>query len=81
MIYNEQELASTEAQLSRLERALAALKAAVYPKSPERFFLMAEAYVDEIQKLRQEIDDFIGLTLLIQHETRTTPQLDHRQPD
>jgi hypothetical protein len=75
MIQNEGQLKLTETQLARLERALAALKAEVYPKSPERFFLLAEAYVDEIRKLRQEIDDFIGLTLLQQHEALSVPQM------
>ena len=75
MIQNEQQLKMTEEQLARLERALAGLKAEVYPKSPERFFLMAEAYVDEIRKFRQEIDDFIGLTLLQEYEAQPTTQV------
>jgi hypothetical protein len=75
MIQHEQQLKLTEEQLARLERALAGLKAEVYPKNSERFFLMAEAYVDAIRQLRREIDDFIGLTLLQERETLSVPQM------
>ncbi len=61
MIANERELQRTKEQRARLEDALAELRQQVYPQSLQRFRLMAESYIDEIEKLRNRIDEYLGI--------------------
>lgn len=63
MIANDAELQQTRNQLSQLEHAIAELRDHVYVQNPERFRLMAESYLDEIEKLRTRIDEYIGVEL------------------
>jgi hypothetical protein len=64
MIRTAEELAAVQAQLGRAETALQAIRDEVLPKSKERFLLMAESYVDMIQHLRAEIDEYLGVDLV-----------------
>jgi len=64
MIKNEAQLKLTHEQLSRLESALSSLKSEIYPTNPELFFVMAEGYVEHIMRLRKEIDDYTGISLV-----------------
>ena len=58
MIANEAELQQAQEYLAGIEEALATLKRKIYPRSPERFAVMAEACVDEIARLRADIDEY-----------------------
>jgi hypothetical protein len=60
---DEAELHLTRSHLSRLEEAIAELRARVYPQNPERFNLMAESYLNEIKRLRARIDVLTGVEL------------------
>ncbi len=61
MIRNPDELIVVQDQLGRLERALQSLRAEVLPHSEERYWLMAEMYVDTIRELRDQVDAYLGL--------------------
>ncbi|MBI5640487.1 MAG: hypothetical protein HZA17_08690 [Nitrospirae bacterium] len=61
MILNDRQLTQTREALNRLEDDLISLQREVYPINPERFHLMAEAYVDHIIELRSQIDEYIGV--------------------
>ncbi len=62
MITSENDLRITREQLGRVEAALLSLKETVKPNSVARFLLLAEGYVDQIEELRREIDDYLGVT-------------------
>jgi hypothetical protein len=61
MITNDEQLNQAVDQLVNMYRALAALRAEVLPISPRHFALLAEGPRDEIRRLQQEIDAYIGL--------------------
>jgi len=61
MITDDRQLKQTQQELDRLEEDLMSLQREVYPVNPERFHLMAEAYVDHIIELRSQIDEYIGV--------------------
>lgn len=61
MIVDEVELQRTRTQVAELETALADLRRRVYGPSPERFRLMSESYLHEIEMLRDRIDDYLGI--------------------
>jgi hypothetical protein len=65
MITNDGELALTRLQLGRVERALGALREDVLPQNEERYRLMAEPYVDQIDELRAEIDAYVRANDLV----------------
>jgi hypothetical protein len=56
MIHNDSELQLTLEQLSKMHRLLASLRADFEKGNPKRFALYAEGPLEEIKKLRQEID-------------------------
>jgi len=62
MIENDAQLQQTREVLQAIEAALAALKLRVEPSNPELFRAMAESYVDDILRLRGDIDAFIGVS-------------------
>jgi len=62
MIANDVELGRTRVQLIELETALADLKRRVYDLNRERFHLMSESYLSEIEMLRSRIDEYLGVT-------------------
>lgn len=61
MIANDMELEHTREQIVRLETALAELRARIYQQNPERFRLMAESYLNEIEMLRARVDEYVGV--------------------
>lgn len=59
MIANEQELRVTVEQQGRLLRALEDLKETVLPKNPQLFAVLAESCLDDLERLRSEIADYL----------------------
>jgi len=70
MIENEKEYQSTKKALEHLEKSLTGLHIELYNSSPERYFVLAEPYLDYIKKLRYEIDSYIGI---ISAEEKSVP--------
>ncbi|MBI3821552.1 MAG: hypothetical protein HY289_02610 [Planctomycetes bacterium] len=60
MIRHDEDLAVQKELLGCLERALDDLRADVYPKNPRNFAIYAEGYIDEINKLKAEIDEYLA---------------------
>ncbi|NOT02817.1 MAG: hypothetical protein HOP29_19635 [Phycisphaerales bacterium] len=69
MIANDQQLKVVRQQLERVETALSSIKRDVLPKSETRFRLMAEGYLDQIGDLRQQIDEYLGVSSAIEAQT------------
>lgn len=63
MITDDKQLKQTREQLARLEEDLISLQREIYPVNPDRFHLMAEAYIDHIMELRKQIDEYIGIKI------------------
>lgn len=61
MIRTDDDLRVVREQLERMQSALESLHTTVRPVSEARFQLMAEAYFEEIQNLRSEIDAYLGI--------------------
>jgi len=64
MIQNEQQLRQTQEALMDLEASLAALNRRQATIHPDQYTLMAEPVVEHIRRLRAEIDDYLGLSVL-----------------
>lgn len=62
MIQSDEQLATVKQQLERVEAALHSLKQRLLPQSEATFRLMSEGYVDQIAALRQEIDEYLGIS-------------------
>lgn len=60
MIRNDTDLAVEQEALAGLERALESLRQRVQPKNPRNFEVFAETYVDEINKLKSQIAEYIA---------------------
>ena len=58
MIQTDEQLAFVREQLGHLEAALKDLEDEVRPQSEKQFRLMSEIYVEHIDKLRREIDEY-----------------------
>ena len=65
MISNDDQFQQTLEQLERLHRALAMLRTDVLPKNPRQFAILAEAPLDHIRQLQEELDQY-RLSLLAQ---------------
>jgi len=63
MITNEHQLQVSLLQLQRLLNALEALREDVLPRDPRLFGVMAEAPLDDIERVRQEIDAYLEAKL------------------
>jgi hypothetical protein len=61
MISNDEELLAALQAIGLMYRAMASLRKDVLPKSRQWFTLMAEGPVDEIRKLKEQIDEYTGL--------------------
>ncbi|MBI2807420.1 MAG: hypothetical protein HYX68_20755 [Planctomycetes bacterium] len=59
MIRTEEELMVEQEALGNIERALESLRADVEPKNPRNFAVYAEAYLDQINMLKAEIDEYL----------------------
>ena len=68
MIQNDEHLNQTRTAIGHLEAAVASLKREVLPLSPARFALMAEPAVDQLQELRSQVDEYLGITAAVSHE-------------
>ncbi|MBI4568564.1 MAG: hypothetical protein HY719_09205 [Planctomycetes bacterium] len=76
MIASDSDLKVVQRQLDRVECALAALKRDVLPKSAEWFALMADAYCEEISRLRVEIDEYTGAFALAELQSDIVVRLE-----
>lgn len=66
MIENDNQLNQTRLAINDLESAMAALKRDVLPLNEERFAVMAEPIIDHIRELRQQVEEYVGITAAIQ---------------
>ncbi len=66
MIENDDQLNQTRLAINDLEAAMAALKRDVLPLNAERFAVMAEPIVDHIRELRQQVEEYVGITAAVQ---------------
>lgn len=66
MIENDDQLIQTRLAINDLESAMAALKRDVLPLSEERFSVMAEPIIEHIHELRQQIEEYVGITAVSQ---------------
>jgi hypothetical protein len=62
MIANEKQLRVSLQQLHQLLRALADVKRTVLKKNAKLFATMAEAYVDDIDRIRADVGDYLRKT-------------------
>jgi hypothetical protein len=61
MITNDEGLEVTIEQLARMYRILAGLHAQIAPLNHANYQIFAEGPIDEILKLRREIDEYLGV--------------------
>lgn len=59
MIENTDQLIQAIEQMGRMQRVLESFRHDILPKNPKNFAVFAEGPIDEIGKLRAEIDDYI----------------------
>ena len=62
MIQNDDQLRGTSEALCLVQATLAALHRRKAGVHPARFALLAEPILDELHRLRAEIDEYIGLS-------------------
>jgi hypothetical protein len=60
MIMSKGDLQVVCDQLGRIETALASLRSEVLPKNKRNFDVLSEGYVEMIDKLKAEIDDYFA---------------------
>jgi hypothetical protein len=60
-IRNSLELQASQQWLSGMEQILQGLRQTVLPKNPKLDELMSERYIEEIIKVRREIDDYLDI--------------------
>ena len=65
MIQNDEQLKSTQKALGHVERALASLTSKKASMHPSRFAVMAEGPIEDIWKLRREIDEYLGVSFTV----------------
>ena len=81
MIENDDQLNQTRLAIADLESAMAALKRNVLPLSAERFDVMAEPIIDHIRELRQQVEEYVGITAAMQVlQLRVDPPAEVRFP-
>jgi hypothetical protein len=81
VIENDDQLNQTRLAINDLEAAMAALKRDVLPLNAERFAVMAEPIVDHIRELRQQVEEYVGITAAIQvWQMRGDPPAEIRLP-
>jgi hypothetical protein len=73
MIQTDEQWARTREAIFHLERALKALDRDRVNLHPDRYRLMAEPILDDIYRLRAEIDQYIGLTAALEAGARPLP--------
>jgi hypothetical protein len=60
LIRNDTDLAVEQEALAGLERALESLRQRVEPKNPRNYAIFSEAYIDEINKLKSQISEYLA---------------------
>lgn len=68
MITNLEQLKLTRDALSNIEDAMHSLKLKVFEKNPNLYYSMAQDYLENIEEMRREIDEFLGLTILMEYK-------------
>ncbi len=63
MIRTIEEFVVVRKQLSLVEDALAALRCEVLPKHRRNFEILAEGYIEQIGRLREETDAYLGIVI------------------
>jgi hypothetical protein len=69
MIDNDEQLRITHEQLGRMYKALADLRQEVKPVNPRKYAVFSKGFVDQIRRLRAEIDSYLGF-----NETTLNPE-------
>ena len=59
MIENTDQLIQAIEQMGRMQRVLESFRNEILPKNPRNFAVFAEGPLDEIGKLKAEIDDYV----------------------
>ena len=59
MIQTDAELADQRNSLQLVEEVLESLREEVFPKNPRNFEILSERYVEEIDRLSAEINDYL----------------------
>jgi hypothetical protein len=62
MIQNDEQLKGTQEALAIVEQALAAIRSRRSSMHPSQFAVMAEGPIEDIWRLRRQIDEYLGLT-------------------
>src|SRR5438067_1627973 len=62
MIQTDEQWECTRQALFHLERALGSLYQKKAKMHPDQYLFMAEGFLEDILKLRQQIDDYLGVT-------------------
>ena len=60
MIENTEQLEQAIEQMGRMQRILDSYRVEILPKNPRNFAVFAEGPLDEIRKLRAEIDEYLS---------------------
>src|SRR6266852_6438744 len=68
MIADESQLERTRQAIADLESAVESLKRKVLPVNADRFALMAEPVIEDIRKLQQQVDEYVGISDAIWQE-------------
>jgi hypothetical protein len=58
-IYNRNQLENTQRKIAMLELALEGMKR---DESPKDYAILSEGFIAQIEQMRSEIDDFLGVT-------------------
>lgn len=58
MISNDDQFQQTLEQLERMYRALALLRRDVLPQNPRQFAVLAEAPLDHVRRLQEELEQY-----------------------
>jgi hypothetical protein len=59
-IFNREQLEHTQRQIAKLELALEEMKRL---ESPRAYEIMSQGFVAQIEQMRREIDEYLGITV------------------
>ena len=62
MIANDEQHALVRQQIAKLEEALDSLAKTVRRKSEAQYRTFAEGYVDQLDELRRDVEEYLGIT-------------------
>jgi len=62
MIQNDEQLQQATEALNDLYRALASYRSKILPANPRNYAIIAQGPLDQIRKIRAEIDEYLGLS-------------------